>query len=209
MIVFVVLLFVVVSMPSVAQESIDKSNGVRQMKTPRLSINADFSVRPGGYYYVTKDDAIIESGNSGAFSKASVKASYAFLSKGATRLSVNAGYSHLRQEYDGIVKTVDHGLQKKSHHYMSCGLMGMTRLKLWNKPLMVVAFLNTDLSENGYERWSAMGTAMLMLKQTRDTQLGVGVVGLIHMFSKIPIILMASYRHVFNPHWTINLTLPR
>lgn len=193
-----------------AQDSVKTLAEQRPMPmNPRWTFGADFSIRPGGNYDIKKDGEMVECGTTGAFSKAGLRASYAIVSKGATRVQVNARYTHIYQAFDSQTKTVDYGLQEHSHHYMTGGLMGMTRLKLWDKSLMVMALVNADFSNHGYERWSAMGTAMLMLKQSRETQLGVGFICLINTFSRVPIFPFATYRHQFDAYWTLNLNLPR
>ena len=192
-----------------AAEPADSMPRRPQAAGSRFTVNADLSVRPGGDYYITKDDETVEQGSTGSFTKASVRASYAVYTKGTTRITTALRYAHLHQHFRSDERLVDYGFATAAHHQFAANVMGMTRQQLWGKPLVLVGMASVDFSQYGYERWTAMATAMLMLKQTRQTQFGIGLLGMVNTFSKIPVFAIFTYRHVFSPQWTLNLTLPK
>ena len=175
----------------------------------RLSVNAELSARTGGDYHITKDDATVEQGSAGSFTKASLRASYAVYAKGTTRINTSLRYNHLHQHFNSNSQTLDYGFFTAAHHQFAGSVMGMGRMQLWHRPLVLMGMATCDFSQYGYERWSLMGTAVLMLKQTRQTQFGVGLLGMVNTFSRIPVFAIVTYRHTFSPQWTLNLTLPR
>jgi hypothetical protein len=204
-------LFVAFNMATsaLAVEPADSARARLQTNQSRLTLSADLTARPGGNYHITKDDKTVEQGSTDAFTKASLGVSYHIYSKGFSRLTASLRYNHLHQHFNSDNRLMDYGFTSSAHHQFAGNIMGMTYLRLWGKPLMVMGTVGCDFSQYGYERWSAIGTAMLMLKQTRQTQFGVGLIGLVNTFSKIPVFPMITYRHTFNPQWTLNLTLPK
>lgn len=179
------------------------------MPQNKLNIQADLSLRPGSDYHITKDGTRVEEGHSDLFTKAGFHVSAPFYAKGATRFMASVRYTHIHQPYNPDMRAVNYGFVNAAHHQFAGNVTGMTRLQLWGKPLMLVGIAGADFSQYGYERWTLMGTAILMLKQTRKTQFGVGLVGLVNTFSRIPVFPMLTYRHMFNPQWTLNLVVPK
>ena len=174
----------------------------------KLNVSTSFSIRPGGGYNIKKDGAIVENGNSETFTKFGVNLSYPLFLKGSNRLTASVRYHHLHQHFNCDDQTSLYGFDKAAHHYFAGGLTGMATTQLWSKPLVLVGMANCDFSQDGYERWSAMATAMLMLKRTRETQFGIGLLGMVNTFSRVPVIAVITYRHQFNPQWTLDLSLP-
>jgi hypothetical protein len=179
------------------------------MPQNKLSIQADLALRPGTDYHITKDGTTVEQGHTDAFTKAGFRVSVPFYTKGTTLFMASVRYTHVHQRFNPNMRTINYGFIHSAHHLFAGNVTGMSRLQLWGKPLMLVGIASADFSQYGYERWTMMGTAMLMLKQTRETQFGVGLVGLVNTFSKIPVFPMLTYRHMFNPQWTLNLVVPK
>lgn len=187
------------------------ASGYAQLAMPqnKLNIKADMALRTGTDYHITKDGTAVEEGHTEAFTKAGFQVSVPFYAKGTTILMASARYSHIHQRFTPDMRTINYGFIHSAHHQFAGTITGMSRLQLWGKPLILAGIVSADFSQYGYERWTLMGTAMLMLKQTRETQFGVGMVGLVNTFSKIPVFPMLTYRHMFSPQWTLNLVVPK
>lgn len=206
--IFIILLLLVAA-TAMADEPKDSIRTRPQPQSSRFSVNAELSVRTGGDYHITKNDATVEQGQAGSFTKASVRASYAVYAKGTTRVNASLRYSHLHQHFNNTFQSLDYGFSTAAHHQFGGTVMAMSRQQLWHRPLVLMGMASCDFSQYGYERWTLMGTAVLMLRQTRQTQFGVGLLGMVNTFSRIPVFAIVTYRHTFSPQWTLNLTLPR
>lgn len=192
----------------------EPADSVRQVRTagalPKtaLSLSADLTMHPGGDYRVEQGEEDVEEGSSGLYSKASIRASVPLYQRGRSFLSSSLRYSHIHQHFTPDSRLLDYGFGETTHHIFSANLMGMTRLKLGRKSLMLMGMALGECSQYGFERWMAMGTAMVMLKETRRTQFGIGLLGMVNTFSKIPVFPFFTYRHTWNERWMLNLVLP-
>lgn len=175
-----------------------------------LTIGADIGVRTGGDYHIKRHGEMVERGRSSAMMKSQMRASGTLLRKGFSRLDASAAYTNYLHDMDGReLKVYDYGFGCHPHHNIMLGLSATTYLRLMGKPLMILASGNTTFSEHGYERWSASVMTLLMLKNTKETTLGVGLLGLVHSSARIPVYPMITYRQVLSPQWTINCVMPR
>lgn len=95
-----------------------------------------------------------------------------------------------------------------NHHSFKGHTNIMYRSTLWNKPLVIFANIGVDFSQWGAERISGIGAALLMLKTTKDTQLGIGPLLMLNTTSRLPFLFVATYRHVYSPNWTLNINYP-
>ncbi len=85
------------------------------------------------------------------------------------------------------------------------GATASVRTKLFGKPVMGIAMLNTEWAVGGFERISGTIMGMIMLKATQSTQFGIGPLAMINTTSKIPAFLVFVYRHRFNEKLALNL----
>ena len=175
-----------------------------------LTLEASMGGRTGGDYRINRHGDIVERGRSSAMMKSQVRAFGTLIRKGFSRIDASLGYTNYLHELDGRkLRIYDYGFDNSAHHNIALGLSATTYLRLMGKPLMLMATGNTTFSEYGYERWSASVTAMLMLKNSKETTLGVGLLGLIHSSARIPVYPMITFRQVLSPQWTINCVMPR
>lgn len=174
----------------------------------KLTLAAELSLRPGGDYEVEKDGEIIEWGESDFYSKASVRASMPLYQRGRTMVNASIRYSHIHQHFKPKTQLLDYGFGATAHHIFSANVMGMGRVRLGRKSLMLMGMVNGECSQYGFERWMAMGTAVVMLKETRRTQFGIGLLGMVNTFSRIPVFPFFTYRHTINNRWLLNFVLP-
>lgn len=186
---------------------------VRTMRTTtmpksRFSLGAELSVRSGGDYRVEQDGESVEKGKSDFYTKATIRASLPVYQKDRTFVSTSLKYSHIHQHFTPESQQLDYGFGATAHHIFSANVMGMGRMRLWNKSLILMGMASGECSQYGFERWMAMGTAVVMLKETQQTQFGIGLLGMLNTFSKIPVFPFFTYRHTFNKQWLLNLTPP-
>lgn len=95
-----------------------------------------------------------------------------------------------------------------NHHSFKAATNIIFRGTLWEKPLVVFANIGVDASQWGVERVSGIGAALLMLKATKETQLGIGPLVMLNTTSRVPFLFVATYRHVYSPRWTLNINYP-
>lgn len=85
------------------------------------------------------------------------------------------------------------------------GITATANTRLLGKPLMGLGMLNSEWGKGGFNRVSATLMAMLMLRANRNTQFGIGLLGMVNTTSKIPVFPVFVYRHRFNKMWLLNL----
>ncbi|MBQ8672765.1 MAG: hypothetical protein IJ511_01715 [Bacteroides sp.] len=181
----------------------------KSASTPRhLSLSAELAMRPGGDYRVEQEGESVELGRNDLYTKASVRASMPIYQNGSTLISSSLRYTHIHQHFNPEVQLLDYGFGATAHHIFAANIMGMGKVKLGRKSLMLMGMVSGECSQYGLERWTAIGTAVLMLKETRRTQFGIGVLGMVNTLSKIPVFPFFTYRHTFNEQWMVNLVLP-
>lgn len=93
----------------------------------------------------------------------------------------------------------------KTHLMGQIGFTSTAKTRLFGKPLMGLAILNSDWSAGGFERISATIMGLIMLKANRSTQFGLGPLVMINTSSKIPAFLVFMYCHRLNKKWRLNL----
>lgn len=124
-------------------------------------------------------------------------------------VSANAKYNSVKVDFDenalgGSFLPEDIGLND-IHIMAQLGATVTARTKLFGKPFMGIAMLNTEWGVGGFERISGTVMGMIMLRANRDTQFGIGPLIMINTTSKIPAFLVFVYRHRFNEKLAINL----
>lgn len=174
----------------------------------RLSINAEFSIRSGGKYHIEQEGCIIEEGENDAYTQSNISASVPFVQRKNLVMIGTLKYSHIHQHFNPDIQTLDYGFGETTHHIISVNLIASSKLDLWDKSIKLTGMASGEYSQFGFERWMAMGTSLLMLKETPKTEIGIGVIGMINTFSKIPVFPFFTYKHTFSNHWMINITPP-
>lgn len=86
------------------------------------------------------------------------------------------------------------------------GLTASFRAKLFNKPFVGVAIINSDWAAGGFAKVTSIVMGMLMIRADKDTQFGIGPMFLINTNGKIPALIAFMYRHRFNDRWLVNLS---
>ena len=180
--------------------------------TPRiskLSITASAETMDNGSYYVKTNQQRTEEGRMTDYRKAIFRVSAPFLYWKKMLFSAYANYTYVHEQFAPDMRRVDYGLSDRDHHHYTVGLNVMSRTKLWGKTLTWVLIGGVDFSKFGYERTTGMLTAIMNVKESENTKLGVGLIGLYNTFSNVPLIPIVTYQHTFSPKLSLNLTLPR
>ena len=92
-----------------------------------------------------------------------------------------------------------------NHTYGSFGFTALGFLPLFGKPLAILAIGNAEWSNHCFGRISGLAGAVYIFKMTKDTQIGVGPVLIIHTSSKIPVFPGIVLRHKFNDKLALNI----
>jgi len=92
------------------------------------------------------------------------------------------------------------------HSMGQIGLTASFRTRLFNKPFVGAAIVNSDWAAGGFAKVSSIVMGMLMLRSDKDTQFGLGPLFLINTNGKLPALIAFMYRHRFNDKWLVNLS---
>lgn len=140
----------------------------------------------------------------------SARISYEFLRTKHFSLTANGIYSLSETSFSEADISYSHNpdaINMNGRHSMGLvGLIASFRTKLFNKPFVGAAIVNSDWSAGGFAKVSAIVTGMIMLRSDKDTQFGIGPLFLINTNGKLPALLAFIYRHRFNDKWRVNLS---
>lgn len=171
---------------------------------------SDVNVSEGGYGMVKTNISVSADHTWGAVSDGfGARVSYeAYKNKWIT-LSANAKYNSVKVDFDE--EELSEGFSPDAiglndiHVMAQLGATATARTRLFGKPVMAIAMLNTEWGVGGFERISGTAMALLMLRANRNTQFGIGPLVMINTTSKIPAFLVFVYRHRFNQKLALNL----
>lgn len=93
-----------------------------------------------------------------------------------------------------------------SHDMGQVGITAIFKTKLFNRPFVGTAVVNTDWGAGGFARFYSIVAGMVMLRSDKDTQFGIGPLFLINSNGKLPALIAFIYMHRFNEKWRINLS---
>ncbi len=139
----------------------------------------------------------------------SAKVSYEFLRTRNITLTANARYYSCQVSFangdlsDGY--NPDEINLNGNHLVGHVGVTSTFNFKLFGKPFMGMAMLNSEWVECGFARISGIAMGLFMIRANRDTQFGIGPLVMINSTSKVPAFPIFMYRHRFNEKWLINL----
>ncbi len=140
----------------------------------------------------------------------SARVSYEVIRNRNISLTANARYSSCEVSFtDGDLSDSYNPNEINLNGTHLLGQVGVTstfRFKLFGKPCMGMAMLNSEWGEGGYARISGIAMGLFMIKANRDTQFGVGPLVMINSTSKIPAFIVFMYRHRFNEKCIIHKT---
>lgn len=171
---------------------------------------ADVRVSEGGYGIVKTNVTVIYDHTFGRVTDGfNARVSYEFLKKRHITLSGNFRHSSVTANFIGA--DLDKGFNPddiKLNGIQTLEQLGATatvNTRLFGKPLMGLGMLNSEWGKGGFNRVSATLMAMLMLRANKDTQFGIGILGMVNTTSKVPVFPVFIYRHRFNKEWLLNL----
>lgn len=126
--------------------------------------------------------------------------------------TVNARYTSM--EADFATNELSHGFHPdeigiNGNHAM--GKVGITytcHTMAGNKPVMAMAMLNSECGANKFQRISGIAMGMYMLRATKDTRFGVGVLALVNSCSKVPVFPVFIYYHRLSGKCSVNVYGP-
>ncbi len=171
---------------------------------------SDVNVSKGGYGMVKTNISVSADYTWGAVRDGfGARVSYqAYKNKWLT-LSANVKYNSVKIDFDEGVLSNDYSSDDVGlndiHLMAQLGSTITARTKMFGKPLMGIAMLNTEWGISGFERISGTIMGLVMLKANLNTQFGIGPLVMINTTSKIPAFLVFMYRHRFNDKLAVNL----
>jgi hypothetical protein len=97
-----------------------------------------------------------------------------------------------------------------THHTWGISMNGNFQTKLFGKQVMGNANMVMEGSEYGIEWFSGMIIAIMQVKQTRSTSIGIGAMYMIgpSSSSHIPVFPVFTFQHKFNDRWSLDLMPP-
>ncbi|WP_080903943.1 hypothetical protein [Parabacteroides sp. Marseille-P3160] len=208
-ILLVILLFLFFS-GAYAQSRLDTTY-IKTNKKTRLTLDLQVETASNSDYKLKYDDQTYEKGKMTDFAKTKIRLGVPILRSKQFTFSANANYSfyHLNFNQKEVLKE-DLGLNfNGEHHVWGFSPNATFHTKIFSKPIITNANISFDFSEQGYERMKGIFAAVMQVKQTKSTSIGVGIIGLVNTTSPLPFIPVFTYHHQFNPQWTIDLMLPQ
>lgn len=170
---------------------------------------SDVNVSEGGYGMVKTNISVCADHTWGKVRNGfGARVSYEAYKNNWLTVSANAKYNSIKVDFDKTDLSDDYSpdaLGLNDIHIMAqLGATATARTKLFNKPFMGIAMLNTEWGVGGFERISATVMGIIMLRANRNTQFGIGPLVMINTTSKIPAFLVFMYRHRFNEKLVLN-----
>jgi hypothetical protein len=95
----------------------------------------------------------------------------------------------------------------ENYSYYRGTLSGTYRTTLFRKPFILNATFSGDGWNSSFEKLQGTLSAIVVLKNTATTSFSVGLYGMT-LFNQVPAFPIIAYSHQFNPHLSIDVTLP-
>lgn len=176
----------------------------------RAQTESDVRMSEGGYGLVRTNISVAYDHAWGdVLDSFNARVSYEFVSKRFLTLSANFKHNSVNTDFgrDDLGEAYDPeaiGLND-TQTMQQIGLTATAGARLAGRPVRVLALLNSEWGKGGFNRVTATLTGLIMVRATRSTQFGVGVLGMINTTSKVPVFPVFVYRHRFNDRWAVNL----
>lgn len=184
--------FVMIVMNVSAQSSADNGISRESYGLVRTNMNTSYS-----HGWATIEDVF------------SARVSYELIRNRNITLTANARYSSCEVSFDDGDLSDSYNPNEinlnGTHLLGQVGVTSTFRLKLFGKPCVGMAMLNSEWGEGGFARISGIAMWLFMIKANRDTQFGIGPLVMINSTSKVPAFIVFMYRHRFNEKWLVNL----
>ncbi|MDR1347853.1 MAG: DUF6268 family outer membrane beta-barrel protein [Prevotellaceae bacterium] len=167
-------------------------------------LNADYKLKP-------RDGNVYEKGTIRDAAKVRMALNIPVLRAKFATLSVSPYYAnyHLKFSREEMLPESPVMDMNGTHHTWGISMNGNFQTKLFGKQVLGNANMVMEGSEYGIEWFSGMIIAVMQVKQTRLTSIGIGVLGLIHTSSSIPVFPVFTFRQKFSDKWALDLMMPR
>lgn len=172
--------------------------------------NSEIRVSEGGYGLIKTNVTVAYDHTFGKVTDGfNARVSYEFLKKRHITLTGNFKYNSLSCDFDQSDLSVSLNPDKINlngiHTMEQIGVTATSNTRLFGKPLLGIGMVNSEWGKGGFNRVSASIMAMIMLRANRNTQFGIGLMGILNTTSKVPVFPVFVYRHRFNPKLLLNL----
>lgn len=170
----------------------------------------DVRVSEGGYGIVKTNITIVFDHTFGKITDGfDARVSYEFFKTRRFTLTGNFKYNSVTANFNsndlnGLFNPDEIGLNG-TQTMEQIGATATMTTRFLGKPFMGIGLLNSEWGKGGFNRVSATVMGILMLRNERNTQFGIGLIGMVNTTSKVPVFPVFMYRHRFNGKWLINL----
>lgn len=168
------------------------------------------SVRESGYGLIRTNMALAYDHGWGHIEdNFAARISYEFLKNRHFSITANARYTSNEVKFN--TGDLSHDLIPElinlngTHILTQFGFTSTFKTRLFSKPFMCMAMLTTEWYEKGFGRVSGIAMGLFMLRNSRETQFGIGPLVMICTNSKIPAFPVFMYRHHLNNRWLVSL----
>lgn len=202
--------------PLYSQEQADTVPVQSSPQTPVLlsapvRVYTHFETGTNTGYRLKYNDKTYEKGKIRDFSKAKLGLSVPVLKGKFYHVSMagHYGYYHLNFDQEEVFSEKYVMDMKSYHQTWQVATNGVFYGKLFNKLLISNLHFSVDGSGEGFEKFSGRAVAVLQMKRTPATSLGLGVLVLINSTIPVPVFPVVTYRQAFNPQWSLDMALPQ
>lgn len=101
------------------------------------------------------------------------------------------------------------GNKTKEADLFNTGISTTYLTPLFNKLFVANLYLSGEGSHKGYQRFKGIVFASLLLKQSRKTQMSIGLIGLLDNKSAVPVVPSFSYQTTLSRGWILDIFLPQ
>lgn len=150
-----------------------------------------------------------EKGTIKHYTSVNVNGNFSLLRKGKFTLSGGVSYSYHNIKFSDIFSptgNIRHGQHEDFHVFGPNVTIGYGSL-LFGKPIVITGTAFCEFSPSGFELWSSIATATMVLKNSHNEILSIGISGTYHI-SRIPVIPIFVYMRKLSPSYILDCSLP-
>lgn len=178
-------------------------------RTRNLNIQMETSF-PGAYKIKMPEYGYDEKGSIKRFTSVNINGNYSLLRQGKFTLSGGASYSYRNIKFTDLSTSAEkafHGLKEEFHVFGPNATVGYGT-QLFGNFVTLTGTAFCEFSPDGFELWAGMATATMVLKNSHNEILSVGISGFIHHTSIFPVLPIFVYMRRLSPIYILDCNLP-
>lgn len=162
-----------------------------------------YKIRMPEYWYNEK-------GSIKRFTSVSINGNFSLLGKGKFTVAGGASYSYRNIKFSDFSASTGkafHGLKEEFHVFGPNATVGYGT-QLFGRLVTLTGTAFCELSPDGFELWAGIATATMVLKNSHNEILSVGMSGFIHRTSIFPVLPIFVYMRRLSPIYILDCNLP-